>query len=43
MPSITHDVIVVGESTARRLFPQILQGAGLLVSPLIAVLNNNNN
>jgi polysaccharide export outer membrane protein len=39
----TNDVIVVGESTARRLFPQILQAAGLLVSPLVAVLNNNNN
>jgi polysaccharide export outer membrane protein len=37
----TNDVIVVGESTARRLFPQILQAAGLVLSPLIAVLNNN--
>lgn len=36
-----NDVIVVGESAARRLFPQILQGASLLASPLITVLNNN--
>jgi polysaccharide export outer membrane protein len=38
----SNDVIVVGESTARRLFPQIIQAATLLTSPLIAVLNNNN-
>ena len=30
------------ESNARRLFPQILQAAGLIMTPLIAVLNNNN-
>jgi polysaccharide export outer membrane protein len=39
----SNDVIVVGESAARRLFPQIIQAATLLTSPLIAVLNNNNN
>ncbi len=38
----SNDVIVVGESTARRLFPLLIQGASLLTSPLIAVLNNNN-
>jgi polysaccharide biosynthesis/export protein len=37
----TNDVVVVGESTARRLFPQILQAAGLLLTPLVTVLNNN--
>ncbi|HYD25614.1 MAG TPA: polysaccharide biosynthesis/export family protein [Croceibacterium sp.] len=37
-----NDVIVVGESQARRLFPQAIQAASVLLSPLIAVLNNNN-
>lgn len=37
-----QDLIIVGESQARRLFPQIIQGAGLLLSPLITTLNNNN-
>uniref|UniRef100_UPI00140B17E1 polysaccharide biosynthesis/export family protein n=1 Tax=Altererythrobacter segetis TaxID=1104773 RepID=UPI00140B17E1 len=37
----TNDVVVVGESDARRLFPQILQAAGLLVTPVIAYLNNH--
>jgi polysaccharide export outer membrane protein len=36
-----NDVVVVGESNARRLFPQILQAAGLLMTPLVTVLNNN--
>ena len=38
----TNDVVVVGESNARRLFPQILQAAGLLMTPLVTVLDNNN-
>jgi len=38
-----NDVIVVGESVARRIFPQLLQGAGLLVAPLVTVLGNNSN
>ena len=38
----TIDVVVVGESNARRLFPQILQAAGLLMTPLVTVLDNNN-
>ena len=38
----TNDVVVVGESNARRLFPQILQAAGLLLTPLVTVLNNSN-
>lgn len=42
-PVMPQDVIHVGESTARRLFPQIISGAGLLVSPLFALLNDNNN
>jgi polysaccharide export outer membrane protein len=37
-----NDVIVVGESAARRLFPQIIQGVSLLASPLVTVLGNNN-
>lgn len=36
-----NDVVVVGESAARRLFPQILQAGGLLLSPLLTVLDNN--
>lgn len=36
----TNDVIVVGESSARRLFPQILQAAGLIMTPIVTVLNN---
>ncbi len=43
-PSIApQDVIVVGESQARRLFPQIISGASLLLAPLITVLGSNNN
>lgn len=42
-PIYSQDLIVVGESQARRLFPQIVQGAGLLLSPVITVLGNNNN
>lgn len=37
-----QDVVVVGESQARRLFPQLISGASLLLSPLITVLGNNN-
>jgi polysaccharide biosynthesis/export protein len=36
----TNDVVVVGESNARRLFPQILQAAGLIMTPIVTVLNN---
>lgn len=38
-----NDVVVVGESAARRLFPQILQAATLLLTPLVTILNNGNN
>lgn len=37
----TNDVIVVGESNARRLFPQILQAAGLIVAPVVTILSRN--
>lgn len=37
----TNDVIVVGESNARRIFPQILQAAGLLLTPVVAIIGNN--
>jgi polysaccharide export outer membrane protein len=37
-----RDVIIVGESPQRRLFQQLLQAAPLLVSPLVAILQNNN-
>lgn len=36
----TNDVVVVGESNARRLFPQVLQAAGLIMTPIVTVLNN---
>lgn len=36
-----NDTVVVGESTARRIFPQILQAATLLITPLVTVLDNN--
>ena len=36
----TNDVIEVGESNARRLFPQILQAAGLIITPIVAVIDN---
>ena len=36
----TNDIVVVGESNARRLFPQILQAAGLIMTPIVTVLNN---
>ncbi len=38
----SQDVVVVGESRARRLFPQLVSAAGLLLSPLITVVGNNN-
>jgi polysaccharide export outer membrane protein len=37
----TNDVIVVDESNARRLFPQILQAVGIAMTPLVAILDNN--
>ena len=42
-PANGHDVIVVGDSPARRLFRDVLQAAPLLVAPLVAILQNNNN
>ena len=36
-----NDVIHVGESQARRLFPQILSAATLLLSPVISVLGSS--
>ncbi|MBO9518984.1 MAG: polysaccharide biosynthesis/export family protein [Porphyrobacter sp.] len=37
----TNDLVFVGESNARRLFPQILQGLTVLMTPLVAILDNN--
>lgn len=37
-PVYPQDLIFVGESQARRLFPQIVQGASLLLTPLITIL-----
>lgn len=42
-PIYPQDLVVVGESQARRLFPQIIQGVGLLLSPLITTIGNTNN
>lgn len=33
-----NDIVVVGESQARRLFSNVLQGSGLLTAPLIAMV-----
>lgn len=38
-----QDLVLVGESQARRLFPQLIQGAGLLLSPVVTILNNSGN
>jgi polysaccharide biosynthesis/export protein len=38
----TNDIVVVSESRARRLFPQLAQMAGVLVAPLVTILDNNN-
>lgn len=35
-----NDVVVVGDSPGRRLFQQFLQAAPLLVTPLVAILQN---
>jgi polysaccharide export outer membrane protein len=37
-----QDVIVVGESQARRVFPLVVQGLGLLLAPVISIIGNNN-
>ncbi|MGE3396608.1 MAG: polysaccharide biosynthesis/export family protein [Sphingomonas sp.] len=42
-PVHPQDVVVVGESQARRLFPQLVSAAGLILSPIISVVGNNNN
>lgn len=36
-----NDVVVVGESQARRLFRDLIQGAGLITTPIIALLQRN--
>jgi polysaccharide export outer membrane protein len=36
-----NDVVVVGESQARRLFGQIIQSSGLLLTPIVALLQRN--
>jgi polysaccharide export outer membrane protein len=36
-----NDVIVVGESQARRIFPMIATAASVLLTPLVAILDNN--
>jgi polysaccharide biosynthesis/export protein len=40
-PIFPDDVIVVGESQARRIFPQIISAATLLIAPLITVLSRS--
>jgi polysaccharide export outer membrane protein len=37
-----NDIVVVGDSPGRRLFQQIVSVSPLFVSPLVAVLDNNN-
>lgn len=38
-----NDIVVVSEDRARRIFRDVLQSAGLIMSPLVAVLDNNSN
>jgi polysaccharide export outer membrane protein len=38
-----QDVIVVGNSPARRIFQDLIQASTLLTGPLIAILNNSTN
>ena len=38
-PIYANDIVVVGESQARRLFPQAIQAGSLLLTPLVALLN----
>jgi len=40
-PIYPNDVVVVGESSVARLFPQVLQTSGLLLSPIVALLNHS--
>jgi polysaccharide export outer membrane protein len=35
------DVVIVGDSPARRLFRDILQAAPLIVTPIVALLQNS--
>lgn len=37
----TNDVVMVGDSQARRLFRDIIQGSGLLTAPIIALLQQS--
>jgi polysaccharide export outer membrane protein len=37
-----NDIVMVGESQARRLFRDAIQGSTLLTTPIIALLQNNN-
>lgn len=37
-----QDLVMVGESQARRIFPQLIQGVGILLSPLITTIGNSN-
>lgn len=34
-----NDVVVVGESQARRIFRDVIQGSGLLTAPIVAILS----
>lgn len=34
-----NDIVSVGESNGRRIFQTVVQGSGLLVAPLVAILN----
>lgn len=37
----TNDVVMVGDSQARRLFRDVIQGSGLLTAPIIALLQQS--
>jgi polysaccharide export outer membrane protein len=36
-----NDIVVVGESQARRIFRDVINGSGLITTPIIALLNRN--
>jgi polysaccharide export outer membrane protein len=38
-----NDIVVVGESQARRLFRDLINGSGLITTPIIALLNSTGN
>jgi polysaccharide export outer membrane protein len=38
-PVFANDIVLVGEDNSRRLFQNVIQGAAILVGPLVAIVN----